>query len=483
MSKFNKTKTHAQPNAVTYEGGDAFEKSLEQDWLNNLFSNMLENRFYESGDEQMNRYIQLTQKMLEKYGAKFVGRAAYFARNTLGMRSISQLTAAMLNPVQFEGKRDFFKNYMKRPDDVSEIFAIVESLGDKRSHALVRGACDYISSLSAYQMDKYAMRNKDWSMIDLINVTHAKGDVVDKFYNGVLEKADTWEQKISAAKDEDEKNANWRELVEGGKLGYLALIRNLNNILAANISEDWIERYLVPQLTNQDKIHKSLVFPYQIYTAYKNLKVREVNTVFALNKAFRTSVDNIPGLDGRSLVVLDVSGSMEDRVSGNSNMTIKEVCACYAAAIYLANPDSDFIKFGTEARFCSYSRLNNVFDIIEKMQHNSGCGYGTNIVPVFLMLKKHYDRIFLFSDMQVMSDNRYYSNSMAAQDAMKEYFKDYGRTKIYSIDMGNYQTQIANPMRGDLTLLTGFSDKVFKFISFMESGISIIDYINSIPIG
>lgn len=483
MSKFNKTKTHAQPNAVTYEGGDAFEKSLEQDWLNNLFSNMLENRFYESGDEQMNRYIQLTQKMLEKYGAKFVGRAAYFARNTLGMRSISQLTAAMLNPVQFEGKRDFFKNYMKRPDDVSEIFAIVESLGDKRSHALVRGAGDYISGLSAYQMDKYAMRNKDWSMIDLINVTHAKGDVVDKFYNGVLEKADTWEQKISAAKDEDEKNANWRELVEGGKLGYLALIRNLNNILAANISEDWIERYLVPQLTNQDKIHKSLVFPYQIYTAYKNLKVREVNTVFALNKAFRTSVDNIPGLDGRSLVVLDVSGSMEDRVSGNSNMTIKEVCACYAAAIYLANPDSDFIKFGIEARFCSYSRLNNVFDIIEKMQHNSGCGYGTNIVPVFLMLKKHYDRIFLFSDMQVMSDNRYYSNSMAAQDAMKEYFKDYGRTKIYSIDMGNYQTQIANPMRGDLTLLTGFSDKVFKFISLMESGISIIDYINSIPIG
>ena len=85
--------------------------------------------------------------------------------------------------------------------------------------------------------------------------------------------------------------------------------------------------------------------------------------------------------------------------------------------------------------------------------------------------------------MQVMSDNRYYSRSVAAQDAMKEYFNDYGRTKIYSIDMGNYQTQIANPMQGDLTLLTGFSDKVFKFISLMESGVSMIDYINSIPIG
>lgn len=485
MSKFNKTKTVAVPDTSTYEGGAAFSKTLEEDWLNNLFSNMLENRFYESGDEQINRYINLTSQMLEKYGPKFVGRAAYFARNTLGMRSISQLTAAMLNSQNFDGKRDFYAKYMKRPDDVSEIFAILDALGEKRSHALVRGAADYLSSLNAYTMDKYAMRNKDWSMIDLINVCHPKSAVVDKFYNGQLEHAGTWEQKISASKSEEEKSQNWRELVEGGKLGYLALIRNLNNIFAANVSEDWIERYLVPQLTNQDKIHKSLVFPYQIYTAYKNLKVREVNTVFALNKAFRTSVDNIPGLDGRSLVVLDVSASMEDRVSGNSNMTIKEVCACYAAAIYLANPDSDFIKFGTEAKFCKYNRLNNVFDIIREMQYNSGCGYGTNIVPVFLMLKKHYDRIFLFSDMQVMSDNRYwyYSNSMAAQDAMKEYFNDYGRTKIYSIDMGNYRTQIANPMRGDLTLLTGFSDKIFKFINLMESGVSIIDYINSIPIG
>ena len=478
--KFNKTKTPAQPNAVTYEGGDAFEKSLEQDWLNNLFSNMLENRFYESGDEQMNRYIQLTQKMLEKYGAKFVGRAAYFARNELGMRSISQLTAAMLNPVQFEGKRDFFKNYMKRPDDVSEIFAIVESLGDKRSHALVRGAGDYISGLSAYQMDKYAMRRKNWSMIDLINVTHAKSDVVDKFYNGVLEKADTWEQKISAAKDEDEKNANWRELVEGGKLGYLALIRNLNNILNADVDEDFVVNYLVPQLTNADKIHKSLVFPYQIYTAYKNLEVREVNTCFALDKAFRESVKNVPGLDGTSLVVLDVSGSMEDRISGRSNMTIKEVCACYAAAIYLSNPNSEFIKFGNHAKRCHYNRLDSVFVLIKKMQENDGCGYGTDILPVWEMLDLHYDRVFLFSDMQVMDSRSWWTrNSDTAIDAMNEYMRRYGRTHVYSFDCGNYSTQISNPQRGDLTMLTALNDKVFQMLNILEQGGNIVDYINT----
>ena len=103
MSKFNQTSKPAKPNAVTYEGGLAFEKSLEQDWLNNLFSNMLENRFYETGSEQMERYIALTKQMLAKYGPGFVARASYFARNELGIRSISQLTAAMLNSQNFAG--------------------------------------------------------------------------------------------------------------------------------------------------------------------------------------------------------------------------------------------------------------------------------------------------------------------------------------------------------------------------------------------
>ena len=481
MSKFNATKRPAQPNAVTYEGGAAFEKSLEQDWLNNLFSNMLENRFYETGNEQMERYIDLTKKMLAKHGPKFVARAAVFARNECGMRSISQLTASLLNSEKFEGKRDFYKNYMHRPDDVSEIFAILESRGEKRSHALVKGAGDYISGLSGYHMDKYRMTHKNWSMIDLINITHPKSEIVDKFCRGTLEKAGTWEQKMNAAKTKEEKNANWRELVEQEKLGYLALIRNLNNILAAGVTESWIETYLVPQLTNAAKIHKSLVFPYQIYVAYKSLDIKEVNVVFALNKAFRTSIDNVPGLEGKSLVVLDVSGSMDDRMSTNSSMTIKEVCACYATAIYLANPNSEFIKFGNHAKKCEYNRLENVFNIIARMQHNESCGYGTDIVPVWDMLDKHYDRIFLFSDMQVMTEYGYGSwfyTSKSPIEAMKSYFKEYGRTRVYSFDVGNYSNQIANPNSGDLIMLTALTDKVFTMLDLLERGDSIVNYIN-----
>ena len=73
-------------------------------------------------------------------------------------------------------------------------------------------------------------------------------------------------------------------------------------------------------------------------------------------------------------------------------------------------------------------------------------------------------------------------NDNTAIDAMNDYMRRYGRTHVYSVDAGNYSTQISNPLRGDLTLLTGFSDKVFSFINLLENGENLIDYINSIDI-
>jgi len=106
MSKFNAKQENIN-KTTTYEGGEAYIKNLENEWVNFLFSCILQNRFYENSSKQQDRYVELTNAMIGKYGADFVGKAAVFARNELGMRSISELTAAILNGCQFEGKRDF----------------------------------------------------------------------------------------------------------------------------------------------------------------------------------------------------------------------------------------------------------------------------------------------------------------------------------------------------------------------------------------
>lgn len=479
MSKFNQS-TKNNNREESYEGELNYKKNPVEDWFNFLFSSYLEDRYYETASKQMTRYLKLTENMRKKYGEEFVGKAAMFARNEIGIRSISQLTAAYLNQFKFNDKRRFYKQFCHRPDDVSEMFAAIDLLGQKRSHALVRGCGDYLSELNEYSIGKYKLNAKEYNMFDLINITHANSDAINKYKNGRLEAPDTWEVKISTA-SEDERDGEWKRLVEENKLGYLALIRNIRNIVDSNVSQEWIEKYLVPQLTNEQAIKKSLVYPYQIYTAWKFSEVSNLSIQAALDKAFKISCSNMPELKGSSVILLDVSGSMDDcYMSWRSKIRIKEIGAVYAAAIMIANPtDTDFIKFGSYAKMKDYNVVRmSAFDLIDKMQDNEKCDYGTDITKAYELIEKYYDRIFIISDMQTMKNHNTYWGENGIQN-YKEYCKTYGDgTLVYSFDLGNYSNQTENPNNKNVHLLTSISDKVFDMLRFIEDGgNNLVDYI------
>lgn len=483
MSKFNQNDSKSI-KTTSYEGGNVYFKNPLEDWMNFLFSSYLSNQFYESSDTQVKRFVELTEHIVNKYGAEFAAKASVFARKELGMRSVSQLSAAILNGKQFENKRNFFKNIANRPDDVAEIFAAIDMLGEKRSHAAVRGFGDYLSSLGDYQIGKYKMNGKQYNMFDLINITHAHSETINKYKAGILEAPDTWEVKISTT---DNKGAEWCRLVQEGKLGYLALIRNLNNILenvAGSSNDDIISNYLVPQITNAEKIHKSLVFPYQIYNAYHNLDVENLQIVAALEQAFRISCDNMPVFKGKTAIVLDVSGSMQTRISSRSNISLKEVGACYGVAIWLKNPEVDIVKFGDDAKVVQLNSFDNVFSCIKKLAANDDCGYGTEIVPAYEVMLNHnfYDRIFLISDMQIMSDSysRYHFKDKSGKTCFENYAKKYGNnTHLYSFDLSNYKTQTDNPNNPNIHLMTSLTDKVVSMIPYVETGEKLFDLINN----
>lgn len=485
MSKFNKNISTQMVDS--YEGGKVFEKNPLEEWMNALFSSYLTDRFYESENTQTTRFIELTNQIIAKYGASFAAKAAVFARKELGMRSVSQLTAAILNEHQFENKRHFFSQIVNRPDDVAEIFAAIEAFDGKRSHAAVRGFGDYLSSLGDYHIGKYKMKGKQYNMFDLINITHAHSESIDKYKTDTLEAPDTWEAKISTSDDKDQE---WRRLLREGKLGYLALIRNLNNILEAvdptktgQFDDSIIVNYLVPQITNVYKIRESLVFPYQIYNAYRNLKVRNFAVIAALEKAFRIACDNMPEFAGKTAIVLDVSGSMDDKISPKSVISLKQIGACYAIAIWLKNYNVDIIKFGNYAKSVELNPVDNVFSCIEKLAANDNCGFGTNIAPAYEdFLNYHfYDRIFVISDMQIMNNHAWwyrYTNSGKA--CFDKYCAKYGNnTHMYSFDLANYSTQTDNPDNPHVHLMTSLTDKVVSMIPYVENGEKLFDLINS----
>lgn len=477
MAKFN-AKTQTTPNAVSFEGGLAYEKAPAEEWLNFLFSSYLEDKFYEKSTDQLDRFLFLTLDMVQAYGPEFVAKAAMFARKELGMRSVSQVVAAMLNVCNFNGKRAFFRNYCNRPDDVSEVFSILDYFNIKRSHALVRGFGDYLSSITPYTLGKYKLAHKQYNMYDLINITHAHSLAIDAYKNGTLESPDTWEVAISTAANEKGRSAEWKRLVEERKLGYTALLRNLRNILAADgVDRKWIEDYLYPALVNPQSIKKSLVFPYQIYSAYKNMDSNNPMIIGALEQAFIFAIDNMPKLEGDTLVILDVSGSMTSPISKNSKITIREAGAVYAMCIMIASEHSDVVKFASRAKKFNYNLNDNLFHIIEKLDSEEGLGYGTELQYAYGCVDRKYDRIMLISDMQVMIDDFWYGES--GKTAYQNYCKRYGRTPIYSFDLGNYHTQTDNPNNPDVYLCTSLSEEMLHFISLLESGEDIVNYINN----
>lgn len=479
---------------VTYEGAKAVEKPLDQEWVNALCSSFLNGGFYESEESQTSHYIGLTRDMVAARGPQFVAKAAVFSRNVLGMRSVSALTAAILNEYKFEGKRDFYKEFFRRPDDVAEVFGAVDTLGGKRSHALVRGACDYLSSLSEYSLGKYKLSRRTYNMYDLINLAHAHSAAIEKYKNGTLPIPETWETVISAASAK-EKGAAWEYLVENGKLGYMALLRNLRNIyINVDKPASWWDKNVFSRLTDADQIKKSLVFPYRLYAAYRELEstlpsgsAKFLATCKAgLGLAFLRSIGNLPRLEGDNLLAVDVSGSMEDRISRKSDITLKEVGACYSVMLLLGGGFSDYVKFGSKAKMYSPEDFSaaNVFDQISNMSGNDNLGWSTCVNEIWPLIEgRAYDRIFIISDMQVMDDNGADIASLAPRNDVT--FSGYCKSMsvgsiptVYTFDLGNYHNEPAS-FGGNINYFTALSETTLRFISLLESGISICDYIDS----
>lgn len=212
MAKFNTS--NVSNHVTTHEGGKAYSKSLIVDWFDFMFSSYLEDQFYETAQEQTDRFIELTKQVIDKYGVEFAMSATMFARHEIGLRSITHLAAAIINGYPSDQKRKFFNHVCNRPDDVSEIFAAIDMIGGKRSHALVRGCGDYLNGVNEHVLAKYKMKDKKYNLFDIINLTHAHSDAIDAYKKNPKMTSDTWEVAISGSKDEQDKANEWKRLVE-----------------------------------------------------------------------------------------------------------------------------------------------------------------------------------------------------------------------------------------------------------------------------
>lgn len=465
MSKFNTPAVGTK--TVNLAGGEAFQQTSKLELVSILLTSFLKDQFYRTEADTVARLREL----MNKADPKFIAKAAIFARREFGMRSISHFVAAELgNRVKgAEWTKNFFKRVVRRPDDVLEILACHQAITNKGPipNAMKKGLGAAMSAFSAYDLAKYRKTGSEFSMIDAANLLRPRSsEALQQLMKGTLPAADTWETKITqagqaAGTDEeraDLKGDEWARLVTEKQLGYMALVRNLRNILT---HAPQVVDLVCEQLVNEQAIKKSLMFPFRFLTAIDVVKTLNTDgtqkVMRALNRAIDLSLPNVPQFEGRTLVVLDESGSMTTAVAGTN--TAARIGSVFAATLLKALGDrADLMTFSDNARYQRPNVDDSTLTIAESIVFSSG---GTNFHAIFPAAKAFYDRVIILSDMQG------WIGGNAPTREFADYTRKWGkRPRIFSFDLAGHGTmQFPEP---EVYCLAGFSDKVFEIMSRFE---------------
>jgi 60 kDa SS-A/Ro ribonucleoprotein len=483
MARLNsKASSKKVPNTVNAAGGAAFKQTDKLEFVSLLLTSLLQGQYYSTPEAQMARVEKLVGSISDK---KFLAKAAIFARNEFGMRSITHVAAAEIaKTVKGESwTKDFLDKVIHRPDDMTETLAYyLSKYKAPIPNSLKKGFAKAFNRFEAYQLAKYRGEGKEVTLIDVVNLCHPKptrknSKALKALMKGNLKSSDTWESMLTQAgqnAENDEEKAEmkadvWKTLLTENKLGYFAALRNINNIMEQGDTDTF--KLLLDTLTNEKMIAKSLVFPYRFLTAINNLKgsddakVRKAKV--ALNKALDLSCKNVPEFDGETLVVCDYSGSMGDGIDSNRGEG-----SLFGAIVAKAN-NADFMIFGDSGSLIKYNPANSTMTIAEEFmknnQHNyqreggSGVqvGHGTNFGSIFTTATKKYNRIIIFSDMQPNIGTGEPGRARAA------YEKKFNcKPHVYAIDLTGHGTSAFPENRS--YQLAGFSDKIFDIMKFVE---------------
>ena len=467
MSKFNTTVKEPKTKTINLAGGEAYSQTNELALVSMLLTSFVNDQFYKSGNDT----LKDLRSLIKKVDPEFAAKAAIYARDKFGMRSITHALAGELTS-ELKGSelgKNFYDKVVVRVDDMTEIMSYylmhkTSKDNPKFPNSLKKGFAKAFDKFDSYQLAKYSGKNKDLKLVDVVNIVHPVPTDRNKTALELLVKADlkvteTWEAKLSQAGQvaENEEDLSqlkadaWTDLITSRKIGYFALLRNLRNIL--NQAPDAVPA-ACELLVDEKMIGKSRVLPFRFATAYEEISkmgsskgVREV--LVAINQALEVSMCNVPKFDGETLVVMDVSGSMSGIPS--------EIASLFGAILAKSN-NSDVLTFANRADYKSYNPLDSVMTIRNSFRYSGG---GTNFKSIFTTANKKYDRVVILSDLQGWIG---YTSPTAE---FKQYKKTYDANPyVYSWDLAGLGTM--QFPENNVFALAGFSDKVFQIMSLLE---------------
>lgn len=406
----------------THEGAVAYQHTTAaQDLQRSVMSCMLwEDSFYESGVSIAERISSLVPKVT----AETVSLMAIEAREKMKLRHVPLLLVCELAKLQTHRHvvADTVAKIIQRADELAEILAIYQRnrKGTKKlnklSKQMQKGLARAFVKFNEYQLAKYN-RDGEIKLRDVLFLCHAKpkdchchgqehsceqGKLWKRLIDGKLATPDTWEVAISATKGEN-KGAEWERLLREGKLGALALIRNLRNMAEAKVDRKLIRTSLLAA-------DVSRVLPFRFVAAAKAAPGFEEELDTMLVK----SSQQAEKLTGHTVLVVDVSGSMysHGNISKKSDITRVQAAGALAAiARERCESVSVYATAGSDSSQIHKTALvpsRHGMALVEKFADSDGFselgGGGIFLVQCLDYVAKHEsqpaDRLIVFTDEQ-----------------------------------------------------------------------------------
>lgn len=420
---------------VTFEGAPAIQPRNPIDQLRRAVSACLlwENQFYEDGVAIADRIAALVAQCEPAE----VAALAVEARTSMKLRHAPLWLLVALAHAGKGASAESYAAVINRADEIGELLSQFWKDGRRPlPAAMKRGLALAFAKFDAYQLGKYN-RKDAVKLRDVLRLVHPKPASDEQaamwkaVIDGTLASPDTWEVALSGGADKGE---TFTRLLSEGKLGYLALLRNLRGMAEAKVDSGLIRDAILARKGAHN------VLPFRYVAAARAAPQYEP----ALDEALCGAIEALPVLPGKTAVLVDVSGSMDERLSAKSDLKRMDAAAALASIIH---GDVRVFTFSHQVVEVPPRRGMAGVDAVIRSQPHGGTYLGAALEAVNREVP--YDRLIVITDEQ-------------SHDAVGG-----PKGKGYMINVASYQNGVGY---GDWTRINGFSENVLRFIAEHERG-------------
>jgi 60 kDa SS-A/Ro ribonucleoprotein len=287
---------------------------------------------------------------------------------------------------------------IQRADEPAELLSLYWQGGDRRAvaagraipHQMKVGLARALQKFDAYQLGKWKGAGKAIRLRDVLFLTHAKprdeaqAALWKQLADDTLPTPDTWETSLSAGAD---KRATFERLIAEGRLGYVALLRNLRNMHSAGVPLDVVAPALLAGAA------RSRVLPFRFIAAARAVPAWES----AIEAGMMTAVAALPKLPGRTIALIDVSPSMNAALSTKSDLTRRDAAGALAILLRGICDDVRVFAFSSTTGEVPPRRGMALLDAIGRAVRSDGTLLGAACRHVAAAAPSA-DRLIVFTD-------------------------------------------------------------------------------------